>query len=380
MPLIVLAEAFVAFRLLYFAIIGDLFTMWALPVLITGLIVGAIGMYLWSLTGWSAPTLDPRGRAADRSGPVAPARASAAGGGRWDLDEIAGELAREVKGVQGVVFREGDSHRMRLMIDPASAIAEYHSNGLSLRKAILIGQWWEVTWRRGRVPRVRHRSSRVGVTEWRGRAIPVWTRLSKTSRESSLATLAKARRSDLRFEITGERLAGVLDEIAVRAGWVPTEEARSGRSAQPAPRLQFDADRETMRPAPEPRVETAADEIAPRFGAVGNDRVSSSWGPERDATGRPIMITPEDIEGDRRLVRILTVVGALVVLGCVIGAGIALLNGLAWWWALGIVGIGLAVAAVIVVPIAVLTWVQARAARKRWDAQNAQNPQNVRRG
>lgn len=246
-PLIVLVEVLVVFRLLYFAIIGDLFTMRALPVLITGLIVGAFGAYLWSLTGWSAPTLDPRGRTADRSGPVAPA---AAGQGRWDLDEIAGELAREVKGVNGVVFREGDSKRMRLMLDPASAIAEYHSNGPSLRKSLLVGQWWEVSWRRGKVPRVRHRSSRVGVKEWRGRAIPVWTRLSKTSRDSSLAALEKARRSEMRFEITGEQVAGLLDQIAVRAGWVPAEEVRSGRGAQPAPRLQFAADRETMTPAP----------------------------------------------------------------------------------------------------------------------------------
>ena len=96
---------------------------------------------------------------------------------------------------------------------------------------------------------------------------------------------------------------------------------------------------------------------------------------EQDATGRPVMITPEDIEGDRRLVRILAVVGIVIVLGCVIGAGIGLLNGLVWWWALGIVGIGLAVAVVVVVPIAFLTWVQARDARKRWDAQNVQNTQ-----
>lgn len=42
----------------------------------------------------------------------------------------------------------------------------------------------------------------------------------------------------------------------------------------------------------------------------------SSWGPRRDATGRPAPISAEEVEGDRTLVRTLILIGVLVVLGC----------------------------------------------------------------
>lgn len=164
--------------------------------------------------------------ALDRAGPVAAAQTSevtgAETGGRWSIDQVAAQLARELAPMNAVVFREGASRRLRIMLDPASAILEHRPAGRPPSESgTLRGQWWEVTWRHRRAPRIRRRSTAVGVRlDAEGRALPRWQRGADTRGPiADRMALESAQRIPAELEISTAELVRVADEIAVRSGW-----------------------------------------------------------------------------------------------------------------------------------------------------------------
>lgn len=296
------------------------------------------------------------------------------------------------------------------MFDPASAIRrDVPRRGTGIAPAsrgdTLDGQWWEVTWRRGKVPRLRHRRTAVGARRWRERTVPLWDvpNLDRDpeARHASMRALDAAMTEEARLDVSGESLAALLDALAVRSGWVSEGQARTDRAAHPAPAVQIRVDRRarTAPPAAEPVPDQRADEdfSGPVFGAtapgvvgapdgsalpplstppaprrvdVSEDeafqRLRTGYGDVVRAETRTVdtrpLPTPERLASTRRMLRGFLALGVVILLLCLLATGIGLIAGMVWWASFIIVGAGLLFCALFVLPFVLIARAELRRA------------------
>ncbi|MGP9539080.1 hypothetical protein ACT3SP_13785 [Brachybacterium sp. AOP43-C2-M15] len=331
-------------------------------------------------------------RAADASGPVRPAPTSdpvgVERGGRWDLDQVAAQLARDLEPLNGLVFREGGSRRLRVMLDPASAIGEHrpvrrsgnddvHSN------AGLRGQWWSVTWRAGRAPRIRERTTPVGVRiDADGRAIPLWSTGGASSRAGEhvahRSALQTAQRAPAELEISSDELVRVVDGVAARSGWAsPGQVSSTPRTLRRLTRQvsrrrtgggtvevrsRSTSDRPGTAPSRGSRVDRAEETSisVTTSGITTTSSSSTSWStsnsalppdsPLRGTLAGAEGIPPSPIPGFAALGRIMGLVGLGILAACVLATVIGLIAGMVWWASFIIIGSGLLFCLLFVLP------------------------------
>ncbi len=336
--------------------------------------------------------------ALDRTGPVAAATTADVDGigtgGRWSIDQVAAQLARELAPMNAVVFREGASRRLRIMLDPASSILEHRPAGRPASESgFLRGQWWEVTWRTRRAPCIRPRSTRMGVRlDVEGRALPRW-RIGPDSRGpfADRIALETARRMPAELEISTEELVRITGEIAVRSRWASEAEvAATTRS------LPHHARSVVRRDTGEGRTEAHVRTTSSRRGAPPGEgtttirssettttssetssgssiswstgsttrETSSTFDASSDAASSafpPSLPVGDGSPTSRRgappqspdlggIGRAMRWVGIAVLAACVLATAIGLLAGMVWWASFIIIGSGLLFCLLFVVP------------------------------
>lgn len=371
-----------------------------------GTVVGAaVCALVFGLVGVLAARADLRAGSADASGMVAPAaHEQAPTRGRWELDEMAAQLARQLAPMNGAVFREGRSRRLRVMLDPASAIQLTETSGqagsgdISTRR-YLQGDWWKVTWRRGRAPKIRAHRSTVTLRYAPGFGpIPGWR--SQPARTGSMPFVREPQRPEGwsgELHLTSHALVDAVDQIAVDSGWA----SRGQISAQPR-QPQSDWDRHVsvvqegggrtstrishggtiMRTTEEVRRRDALEQRISE-----SRRTSSSARAQHEITStsalpprrlHPSTTTPEELRaaaaamraprtdqaggpvGLSRQTRMLVLLGAVILCACFLATGIGLIAGMVWWASFIIIGGGLLFCLLFVLPFILFERIDAR--------------------
>jgi hypothetical protein len=334
-----------------------------------------------------------RAAALDRAGPVEPAPAEEPSDvgrdGRWSIDQVAAQLARDVAPMNGVVYREGGSRRLRVMLDPTSAIAVHRPAGRSHAEVTLgdnlSGLWWRVTWRRGRAPRIRQRSTAMSIRiDETGRALPRWQLGAEGGPFSGSTALRTAQRTQADISVSSDDLVRVVDALAVRSGW-----ASRGEVASTARRLPHHARRvvrsRTGEESTESHVRTtsaasgepsssASTTVRSAWTTTSSSSTSTGWttssrsrtsittgdASSAAATGQfpPAPAFPEEPAGPPPspatitdgVGRVMTWVGAAILAACVLATLIGLLAGMVWWASFIIIGSGLLFCLLFVLP------------------------------
>lgn len=343
--------------------------------------------------------------ALDRAGPVDAAQTAEVTGieaeGRWSIDQVAAQLARELAPMNAVVFREGRSRRLRIMLDPASAILEHRPAGRPPSESgTLRGQWWEVTWRPRRAPRIRRRSTVVGIRlDAEGRALPRWQRGADTRGPfADRMALESAQRIPAELEISTAELVRVTDEIAVRSGWA--SQAQVASETRSLPQVSRSVVRRTSgegrteahvrttlsRPGAPPGegTTTVSSSETTTTSSVSSSGSSTTWSTgsttrrtsssfdassdeARNAFPPPVPFGDEPPVGPSGppvgprgglprppgftgVGRVMWWVGVAVLTACVLATAIGLLAGMVWWASFIIIGSGLLFCLLFVVP------------------------------
>lgn len=295
----------------------------------------------------------------DDNGPVTPAEDPAIPDGtRWTVEQIAAVLALHVQPMNGVVFADERTQTIRVMIDPPSAITWSagkteqtnftHSQqerwqrqgGRSTSPASYAGSWTRIQLHPGQLPQLENRTSTVSVKiNDTGMLVPDWARGGDSGSGGPGALTSAGSRTPISFEFDSRELQHAVDRIAIRAGWV-SEQQVAARPADPKTRHEVRT------------VERTASKSTSSSSLMAGDQPSSE-----ELRARLEKARAQQAKGPRRQVdaaKIMTLVGAAVLAGCVIGTVLGLIFGMPWWASFIIIGSGLVFCAVFVLPVRLL--------------------------
>lgn len=294
----------------------------------------------------------------DHNGPVAPAEdPSVPEGTRWTLDQIASVLALHVQPMNGVVFADDRTQTIRVMVDPPSAITwnageatpgrteaqrdRMRGSGGSQASPYFTGRWTIIRLHAGQLPELENRQSTVSVAyNGAGDFVPLWSPTGKGSLQVNQSVLpAAGSRTPLSFEYDSRELHRVVDSTVVRAGWASAADV-AARPADPKTRHEVRrVDRTTSTATVATSTQTgerpSEAELKARLKEAHRQQIkaNSSSGKELDPS------------------KIMTLIGAVVLAGCVIGTILGLIFGMPWWASFIIIGSGLVFCAIFVLPV-----------------------------
>lgn len=323
----------------------------------------------------------------DDSGPVAPAEDPAVGEGtRWTLDQIAAVVALQVQPMNGLVFADERTGTLRVMIDPPSAITWSAGErdltpgfGTDERREhrdsapYFTGQWTRVRMHPGRLPEVANQSSTLSVAyNDAGTLVPQWSAATGDSLQADPSVLTAAgSRTPISFEFDSRELQHAVDRIAVRAGWV-SEQQVSARPTDPETRHEV---RTVERTASTQNTSRSTDTTGGAQPSDSHQSTSSTTqssssttqssspttrGSNPPQTGAETRARFEQIRREqaragnqdfRKASKIMTLIGAAILVGCVIGTVLGLVFGMPWWASFIIIGSGLVFCLLFVLPL-----------------------------
>lgn len=312
----------------------------------------------------------------DRNGPVAPSEGPAIRTAqRWSLEEVASVLAQKVEPMNGVVFADRWTRTIRVMIDPPSAIVESHSapTRVGERSSRSIqGRWIKIRMRPGRIPLVKVKETSVSARIDSGRMLPRWADpWSRHSATSTMAIVAAAQRTPISFQFDSREFVPAIDRIAVQAGWVEVANREDDPKARHEVRVvartgTTTETRTSMRTGDQPPKSTRHTTGTAEKSANSNiyrthsdilesqsrphDGQPGSAGTEFTWTQPPLRL--QGTNGNS--VKILTVIGAGVLVACVLGTVFGLIAGMPWWASFIVMGGGLLFCLIFVLPLWIL--------------------------
>lgn len=349
--------------------------------LVATIVLGGAGVFLWRRGSV--------GQRLDHSGPVVPAEDPAVPAGtRWTLEQIAAVLAQQVEHMNGLVYADERTGTIRVMIDPATAIVRVEADN-SIREMDrrrpasqrsssgpwYRGTWWKVDLRPGKPPHMRRKQTAVGARlDDRGRAVPIWDRgLTSTERRlPTMAVLSEAQtRGSVSFTFDSQELQRTVQRIAVRAGWISDAEARAGEppaaeqhheyrrvertvidngsSERTSTTRSFSETYRADQPHPASHEAFVSDEDLSeqsvdslRAAHARAEDVAAGLRAENAVRGRA---------SEAKISLIMTLVGGVILFGCLIGTVLGLAFGMPWWASFIIIGSGLFFVLVFVLPI-----------------------------
>ena len=320
-----------------------------------GGLVGFVGMAIVTVVLFRRQARNSR---LDHDGLVAPAEdPSVPEGTRWTLGQIAAVLALHVQPMNGVVFADDRTGTIRVMVDPPSAITwnageetpgrteaqrdRMSGSGGSQSSPYFTGRWTMIRLHAGQLPELENRESIVSVTyNGDGAFVPLWSRAGEGSLQVDPSVLSAAgSRTPLSFEYDSRELHRVVDSTAVRAGWVTAADV----TARPAdPKTQHEVR----------RVDRTTSTATVATSTQAGERPSEAELKARFQQARSQQVKANSTSGKGiSPAKIMVVIGAASLAGCVIGTILGLIFGMPWWASFIIIGSGLVFCALFVLPI-----------------------------